>query len=232
MRAYSPRFTPQQDAALIKAYVEDDMTSVEIAAAWKVERRTISRKVTRLGLWARLTPEQQARRSTDKTRDMAAKGLLARAELGQFIWTAERLAVLRRLYVDELASASTIARAVGARPHDVSRKAHQLGLAALRPAGVRQAERSAAQGLGRQSRRERREERAGQVISDADLIAEAVAAGRVTRLPSGHAAGITRWERLLSTAPPPRPDAQALDRARKAGVAAHARRMALAGASA
>jgi hypothetical protein len=68
------------------------------------------------------------------------------------------------------------------------------------------------------------------VQSDADLIAAAVAAGRVTQLPAGHACGTTRWEAALGTSRPVRALSRPDQRQRAQRVAeARVRAQALAG---
>lgn len=130
-----------------------------------------------------------------------------------FDWSqGDRVATLRQLYLVELKSAGEIADVLGCRVRSVIRKVQRLELAKLRPAGTRLAElrRDAAKGSARAAglRRlelARREQvRAVVSVADADLIALAVAAGKVTVVPPGCAAGISAWERATGyIAPPP-----------------------------
>lgn len=110
-----------------------------------------------------------------------------------FEWTAERLALLEKLYLQEGGLAEVVAAALGCSRRAVVRKATALGWGAKR----------------RQARREARKYRnyykPVRVVgrSDAELIAEALRAGRVTVLPAGTAAGLSRWERAMGYAAPP-----------------------------
>jgi hypothetical protein len=193
---------------LVAAYLVEDRSVAEIAADLGKSARVISRKVLALDLWARLTPAQRVERKAKTARQAGTVGLVKRGAGGQFIWTEARLADLRRLYVDQGRQPSDIAAALGCRARDVSRKASDLGFHALRSEEVRRGQQLAvlsrawrAAAASRRVRREEAEREADRVarLSDAELIARAVAAGRVTVLKPGYARGTTRWEGHLHT---------------------------------
>lgn len=106
-----------------------------------------------------------------------------------FEWTAERVARLRALYASPNASAESAATALGCAVRTVVLKASRLGLGAER----------------REARHAVAKRPARRVISgrtDGELIAAAIAAGRVRVLPAGIAAGLSGWERAMGyTAP-------------------------------
>jgi len=222
------RWSAPQTARLKADY--PTKTADVIAAEMGVDRRVVSRKVSQLGLWALLSEDERLRRKRDIAAAMAATGLEKRGQGGQFIWTDARQVMLRLLYLVEAKSAADIAKVMGCRPHDVSRKAHLMGLTTLRDPEVRAAEREAgrqkgvvASALARAGKRPpmvvsrpavrpavvRSAPKAGRVAgaavavrsgpSDAELIARALAAGKLTVLPPGHACGTTRWETALHT---------------------------------
>jgi len=202
------------DSARTAQLVIDYQTqSVEaIARKMGVGVRVVAHKAARLGLWAQLPPEEQQRRKAVILADMQARSLERRAERGQFVWTPDRLAELRRLYLVEGFSPAGAAAVVGCRVGDVRRKVSQLGWVDLRPPERRIAERKAGRLAGvalvaQQRAAERRApaERAGaeRQAGDADLVAAFIAAGKVTQLPTGHACGITRWEAALAPARAP-----------------------------
>lgn len=223
------RWSAAQTARLKADY--PTQTADEIATAMGVPRRVVSRKVSQLDLWALLPEEERLRRKRAIVAAMAATGLEKRGQGGQFIWTEARQALLRRLYVVDRKSAADIAKVMGCRPHDVSRKASLLGLASLRPAEVRVIERESARQKGvvasALARARGRAVKPAPILrersvralpgpmfararvttvavrsgpSAAELIAGALAAGKLTVLPPGHACGTTRWESMLHTA--------------------------------
>lgn len=107
-----------------------------------------------------------------------------------FDWSEERVLRLRALYAAPVASAESAAMALGCTVRCVVLKAGRLGLGNER--------REARHALAKRPRRTRR------MIggTDGDLIAAAVAAGRVRVVPAGIAAGLSAWERAMGyTAP-------------------------------
>lgn len=282
------RWTKAQTARLKADYQIE--TAGEIAARMGVPRRVVSRKISQLGLWDLLPEEERLRRKREILAALATAGLERRGEGGQFIWTPERQARLRELYLVERKGAGEIAKIMGCRPQDVSCKACALGLGALRPKALRAAEREDARraatlaaALARAEKRalkraeqenkrraallaaasaraEKRELKRGAGVDarrsatlaaalaragrralkpvvavrecsilpavqptdrpaarlkparsrvaaaavknrpdDSELIARALAAGKITVLPPGHACGTTRWEAALHT---------------------------------
>lgn len=220
------RWTAKSEARLARDYLGGE-TSAQIAARLGVDRLVVSRKVSALGLNAKLSSEARLARKRATVAAVQAKGLAVRQTRGQFIWTAERLAELHRRYVVDQARAGVIACAMGCDQKAVSRKVCDLGLAALRPVHLRQVDRLRGAQSGRAVQAAARAAPAP-TLTDSELIAAAVAAGRVTHLPPGHACGTTRWEAMLQTARPPRPSAEAVAAQRRIGMAAHAARAALA----
>lgn len=173
-------------------------TRTEIGRMLGVGPRVVARKIEALGLAKSLSAEERRKRKLLTTKAAQAAGIAKRAADGEFIWTPQRLVELRRAYVIEEQSVSQIAAVLGCRPHDVSRKVHLTGMTIGRSDAARRRERSAAQALATEARRAK----AVRIASDAELIAKAVADGRVTRIPDGHACGISAWERALWTSGP------------------------------
>ncbi len=134
-----------------------------------------------------------------------------------FVWTSDRVSRLRQLYLSEVRSAGDIAAVLGCEVRVVIRKIHRLGLTKDRPQGARLAEVRAAAAMARArlavvrveaAKAAEAEAAARPVVSDAQLIAEAVAAGRVTIVPPGLAAGVSAWEHAtgyVAMAAPPAP---------------------------
>lgn len=169
----------------------------------------------------------------------------ARAAKGKgFHWSDDRLVTFKRLYLVERLPPSEIARQFGGlcTADGVKRKAYALGWSTLRervwpvaaPRGPR-----AAQTASLLPARGERASRApsaiprGLAASDAELIAHAIAEGRVTYCPTVAASGLTQIEQQFWAArPPPREiAAQVAARNARAGRAAalfHAGRKAVA----
>lgn len=135
---------------------------------------------------------------------------------GPFVWTPDRVSRLRQLYLFEVQSAGDVAKVLGCAPRVVIRKIQRLGLAKDRPQGARLSELRAAQAKATARAAERRgaaravaeaeaEAAKRAVVSDAELIARAVAAGRVTVVPPGLAAGIGAWEQATGYVVPVAP---------------------------
>lgn len=140
-----------------------------------------------------------------------------------FIWTDERKATMERLYVVDQLSPTEIAEQLGegCTSRTVIRRANRSGLSKLRdPEVTLRLRTEAANGGSRLWAEQRRRGApgphqvantlgAGRGLPD-DLraaIQAAIAAGKVTILPPGCAAGISVWEDALHTAPPPRTEA-------------------------
>jgi len=216
------KWTAEAVQTLTRLYAAGE-TRMAIAVVLETDARVVGRKIDRLDLARQLSPEERAARKLATTRHMAAVGLAKRAEAGEFIWSPQQVADLRRLYVTELRSASEIAVIIGCQPRDVSRKAYNAGLTRFRDASVRQRDRLRAQQLASARAARSRALAALQpkdtppVVSDADLIAAAVAAGKVRQLPPGQACGLTGLERYLWASPPitGRVEHRARGRARK-----------------
>ena len=113
-----------------------------------------------------------------------------------FEWTAERLKVLEKLYLQEGGLAEVVAAVLGCSRKAVVRKSSELGWGLKR----RNARRAA-----RKRRNYYKPVRRDGVVgrSDAELIAEAIQAGRLKVVPSGMAAGLSQWERAMGYAAPP-----------------------------
>lgn len=113
-----------------------------------------------------------------------------------FVWTDERLTVLETLYRQQRRKAEAVAAVLGCSRKAVVNKAGDLGWGAERRAARRAARVKPFYG---------KERRALAVVgrSDAELIADALAAGRVRVLPAGFAAGLSSWERAVGYAAPP-----------------------------
>lgn len=113
-----------------------------------------------------------------------------------FEWTEERLKVLETLYLREGGLAEVVAAVLGCSRKTVVRKASELGWGLQR----RNARRAA-----RKRRNYYKPVRRDGVVgrSDAELIAEALQAGRVKVVPAGMAAGLSAWERATGYAAPP-----------------------------
>lgn len=221
-------WTDEAETALSVAYLGGE-TSALIAARLGIDRRVVSRKVSKLGLNGMLSPAARLARKRHDVATAQTRSMAAREARGQFIWTADREAELRRRYGVEMASAGEIAQAMGCSQKSVSRKVCDLGLSALRGPQARLADtlRGAAQGRAALAATRAGLTPSNRVaVPDAELIAAFLAAGRVTQLPPGHACGITRWEGLLRTALPPRPSAEAIAEQKRCGQAAHAARAA------
>lgn len=115
-----------------------------------------------------------------------------------FEWTPARLEVLETLYRVAGQRSATVAGVLGCSVKSVVRKAGELGWGAERRVARRAARVKPFYGKERTARA------AAVSRSDAELIAEAIAAGRVRTVAAGTAAGITAWERAMGrTAPPP-----------------------------
>ena len=201
------RWTPETEALVSREYMAG-ATSAQIADTLGVDRRVVTRKVILLGLSAMLTPDQRLERKRQTIIAIAARDLPARGERGQFIWTDERVRELHQRYVVNHESASAVAKAMGCEQRSVSRKASELGFSAMRPKHLRTADRLRGAATGREVMATDRASRPVVVYvprSDDDLIAAALAAGRVTYLPPGQACGLSYWEIALKTAFPARP---------------------------
>jgi hypothetical protein len=198
-RAVAFRWTAEAVALLTCRYAAGDARSV-IAELLNTDPRVVGRKIEALDLARALSLEERRERKLATSRHMAAVGLAKRGAAGEFVWTPEQLARLRRLYVVELLSASEIAALIGCEPRAVSRKAHTTGLTRLRDVSVRQRERLRAQQLASARAAEARaaeRDAAPKPATDAELIAAAVAAGKVRHIAPGHACGLTGLERHL-----------------------------------
>ncbi|MDB5458133.1 MAG: hypothetical protein JWP92_3718 [Caulobacter sp.] len=124
--------------------------------------------------------------------------IVSEARTSPFVWTDDRLDQLKRLYLVEVGAAEAVAAVIGCSRKAVVQKANLLGYGAERRA-VRKA-------MAKRPRRCRRKAvvLVGPAATDAELVAAAVAAGRVTILPAGHACGTSTWERAMGvTARPP-----------------------------
>lgn len=175
-----------------------------IADVLGTDARVVGRKIDRLDLARKLAPEDRAARKLATARHMHAAGMAKRAVAGEYVWTPDQIDRLRRLYVVDLLSAAEIAEEIGCKPRDVSRKAFNTGLTRLRDASVRHRDRMRAQHLAvtrsaevRAAAREAASRATAEPKTDAELIAAAIAAGKVQHIPSGHACGLTGLERYL-----------------------------------
>lgn len=167
-----------------------------IAEVLGTDARVIGRKIDRLDLARKLAPEDRAARKLATTRHMHAIGMVKRAVAGEFVWNDALIADMRRLYVTDQLSASEVAAVLGCKPRDVSRKAHDSGFTKLRDAVTRQRDRLRAQSLATKRAVEVRAA-APKPKTDDELIAAAIAAGKVQHIPPGHACGLTGLERYL-----------------------------------
>lgn len=114
-----------------------------------------------------------------------------------FEWTPERLEVLEKLYRVAGQRSDTVGSVLGCSAKSVVRKAGELSWGAERRAARRAARVKPFYGKERAAR-------AGAISRpDAELIAEAVAAGRVRVVEPGIAAGLSAWERATGYAVPP-----------------------------
>jgi len=112
-------------------------------------------------------------------------------KVAAFEWSDARVLRLRTLYASPDVSAESAATALGCSVRTLVRKASRLGLGAER--------RDARHAVAKRPRRTRAVISGG---SDGELIAAAIAAGRVRVLPAGIAAGLSGWERAMGyTAP-------------------------------
>jgi hypothetical protein len=198
------KWTAEAVQTLTRLYA-DGQPRMAIAAVLRTDARVVGRKIERLDLARNLPPEERKARKLATTRHMQAVGMALRAEAGEFVWNDERLADMRRLYVAELRSASEVAAILGCKPRDVTRKAHDSGFTKLRDGLARQRDRLRAQQLASQraaEARARERDATPPPPTDAELIAAAVAAGKVRHLPPGQACGLTGLERDLWASPP------------------------------
>ena len=141
----------------------------------------------------------------------------------RFYWSAPGR--LERLKVGYEAGelAKVIAADIGCTPRQVVKKASELGYSAGRSPEAEAAHKAAIGELSRATNARRWARRRPSAPAQAAtqpqtvhpppppltrgeldrLVAEAVAAGKVTVLPPGQACGLSRWEQALKTAPPP-----------------------------
>ncbi len=198
------RWTADAVALLTCRYTAGDTRSVIAKLLPGADARTVGRKIEALGLAKGLSAAEKHARQVAVVQRMSAVGLAKRSATGEFVWTAEQVERLRRLYVVDLLSAADIAVEIGCKPRDVSRKAFNTGLTRQRDASVRQRDRMRAQHLAiiraaevRAVAREAALNGTPKPQTDAELIAAAIAAGKVQRIPPGHACGLTGLERYL-----------------------------------
>lgn len=202
-----------EDLAVLREGYLDGLPIADIAALLKEKPKVVARKAQTLRLHTIITPEALARREAAR-QAQARQGVRAkRAEVAalQAATRQSRDAQLRNLLIVQRVSYTAASEALGCSKSACQRAAKRLGLDRERDQLVererREAIRIQAAALAERDAARRAEEAASapRTVNDADLIAAAIAAGKVTIVPAAHAAGITAWEQATGcTARPPR----------------------------
>lgn len=226
---------PGRVALLERLYLTEKLAAGQVAAKFSaiygmsVARTTISRKVFALGLTKKLDPavllEQRRHYQTMGVAAREARRIAA----GEFHWNEPRLGQLRQLYLRGW-TAGMIAKDLGGGCTDVMvrKRLSKIGLSGSRDTSLAAVYRSEASRKGgavtsakfaalREARRREgyapapirapRREPSKHVEPDMRaLIDAAIAAGKVTVLPSGRAAGLSALELQFGPAQPGKQD--------------------------
>lgn len=187
-------WTPETDARLRREFLDYGDDARAVAKRMGLAPDQVWARVVTLKLTSEMTAaEKRRRRGRLQVQVHKAKAEKI-AATGQFAWTQARCDLLTRLYVEQDKPSSVCAQEIGAgcTAKMARRKAAAMGLVALRRAkGVKM----------------RRVAKLTTVAAETQVVP-------VILLRTGHAAGTTRWEQALHTAPPPRPDTEE-ERARR-----------------
>jgi hypothetical protein len=192
------RWSADALAALREGYLSGLPIAV-IAERLKERPKVVARKAQTLGLHALISPEALSLREAAR-QVQVRQGFQARRAV-QTAASQARDAQLRHLLIVERVSYAAAGEALGCSKTACQRAAKRLGLDLERDQLIEQERREIirlqAVELARRHAARRAEEAtsAPARVSDADLIAAAVAAGKVTIVPAAHAVGITAWER-------------------------------------
>lgn len=206
------RWPDAVEATAKSLYVEQGLGPNEVAEQLGegYDARMVSRLAINRGWSAQRDPEVTKAARARALRKVFDDGI---ERDGEFLWTRERKALLRQRYVEDLKTAAEIAKELGdgVTPRAVSGKIVRMGLAAQRPGHASPHARTSATAPSPKSTT-KSASKASPVFAlgegrglPADVraaIDAAIAAGKVTVLPSGRAAGLSVLEAQFGAARP------------------------------